>query len=122
MYQKCVPTCRRPTPPLARGADRAVFDGILWVLKTGVQWAAVPPTYPSTSTCHRRLQAWGAAGMWPQLFRAPLRYQRRWKIARCFAWLGNGRRPLIRWDYYVDHSVGFLLLACSMILLKRILG
>ena len=31
--------------------NRAVIDGILWVLKTGARWCDLPAEYPSPSTC-----------------------------------------------------------------------
>lgn len=38
--------------------DRAVMDGILWVLRTGAPWADLPDRYPSYATCFRRFSAW----------------------------------------------------------------
>jgi len=40
--------------------DRAVLNGILWILRTGAPWADVPDRYPSYQTCHRRFQQWGS--------------------------------------------------------------
>jgi transposase len=37
---------------------RKVFDGILYVLRTGCQWKMLPREYGSGSTCHRRFQEW----------------------------------------------------------------
>jgi transposase len=37
---------------------RDVFNGVLWVLGTGAQWAEMPDKYPPYQTCHRRFQAW----------------------------------------------------------------
>lgn len=39
-----------------RRDDLEVLEGILWVLKTGAQWKALPREYPPYQTCHRRLQ------------------------------------------------------------------
>lgn len=47
------------------------------------------------------------------------RYRRRWKVERFFAWLGNFRRLLIRWEQRVENYLGFLLLACSLIVLRH---
>lgn len=41
---------------------RTVLDGILYVLRTGIQWNAVPSSFGSGSTCHRRFQEWVQAG------------------------------------------------------------
>jgi transposase len=37
---------------------RKVFDGILYVLRTGCHWKMLPREYGSGSTCHRRFQEW----------------------------------------------------------------
>ena len=50
--------------------DRSLFEGILWILATGSQWAELPDEYPAKSSCHRRFQAWSADGSWLRLRRA----------------------------------------------------
>jgi transposase len=47
------------------------------------------------------------------------RYKRRWKIERLFAWLQNFRRLVTRWEYDVRNFLGFVQLACIIILLRR---
>jgi transposase len=49
------------------------------------------------------------------------RYKRRWKIERVFAWFSNYRRIIVRWDYHVENFLGFVLLACILILLRKYL-
>lgn len=44
-------------------ANRAVLNGILWILRTGAPWADLPARYPSYQTCHRRFQQWVRAGV-----------------------------------------------------------
>ena len=39
---------------------RAVFNGVLWILRTGAPWMDLPDRYPPYQTCHRRFQAWFA--------------------------------------------------------------
>ena len=48
------------------------------------------------------------------------RHQRRWLVERFFSWIQWQRRILIRWEYYVHNFLGFVQLACALILLKRI--
>lgn len=36
-------------------ANRPVVEGILWVLRHGGRWKALPRGYPAPSTCWRRL-------------------------------------------------------------------
>ncbi len=38
--------------------NRAVLNGILWVMRTGAPWHDMPSRYPSYQTCHRRFQEW----------------------------------------------------------------
>jgi len=47
------------------------------------------------------------------------RYKRRWKIERLFAWLQNFRRVLVRFDYHDANYLGFVHLACIVILLRN---
>jgi transposase len=43
--------------------NRAVLNGILWILRTGAPWADLPDRYPSYQTCHRRFQQWVRVGV-----------------------------------------------------------
>lgn len=47
------------------------------------------------------------------------RYMRRWLVERFFAWIQWQRRILIRWEYYTQNFLGFVQLACLIILFKR---
>lgn len=47
------------------------------------------------------------------------RYKHRWKVERTFAWLGNYRRLLVRWEHHLVVYRGFFHLACALITLKR---
>ena len=48
------------------------------------------------------------------------RYQRRWKVARLNAWLQTFRRLVTRFEYKLANFVGFFLLACALILSRRL--
>ncbi len=45
-----------------RRSPREVLNGILWILRTGAQWADLPDRYPPYQTCHRRFQGWVRSG------------------------------------------------------------
>jgi len=47
------------------------------------------------------------------------RYSRRWPVERFFSWLDNFRRLASRWEYHARNYLGFLQLACSVILMRR---
>jgi transposase len=42
---------------------REVFNGILYILRTGAPWADLPERYPPYQTCHRRFQQWVRSGV-----------------------------------------------------------
>jgi transposase len=48
------------------------------------------------------------------------RYRKRWRIDRLFAWFNNYRRLVVRWEYHSENYLGFLRLACLVILLKHL--
>lgn len=48
------------------------------------------------------------------------RYRRRWKVERLNAWLQNSRRVLVRHDYHLENFLGFVQLACMLILLRHL--
>jgi transposase len=47
------------------------------------------------------------------------RYQHRWKIERTFAWLGNFRRLVVRYERLITVYSGFFHLACIIIALRQ---
>ena len=58
---------RKPVPP------RQVFAGIVYVLRTGMQWKALlPELFGSPSAIHRHCLRWQAAGLFERLWRAGL--------------------------------------------------
>lgn len=56
--EKELGTLGRPIVPF-----RTVLNGILYVLRTGCQWKAVPKEFSSGSTVHNRFQEWEQAGV-----------------------------------------------------------
>lgn len=49
------------------------------------------------------------------------RYRRRWKMDRTFAWLGNYRRLVVRYENKLHVYSAFFPLACIMIVLRALL-
>src|SRR6201988_3071252 len=47
------------------------------------------------------------------------RYMRRWLVERFFAWIQWQRRILVRWEYYAQNFLGFVQLACLVVLFRR---
>jgi putative transposase len=66
-----------PTPSHAKGGrtrmdDRQAFAAMIYVLRTGMQWNALPRQMGASSTVHDRYQEWERLGFFEQLWRAGL--------------------------------------------------
>jgi len=46
------------------------------------------------------------------------RYERRWKVERFFAWLGNFHKLVVRYERHASNFAGFVKLGCIVILLR----
>ncbi|MBI2078509.1 MAG: transposase [Euryarchaeota archaeon] len=63
--------------------SRGVFEGILWILKTGARWRDLPDVYPSPATCWRRLNRWEIEGVWERVWHE---YLRQLDEKNCLGW------------------------------------
>ena len=61
-YQRKPGQGRKPLDP------REVLEGILYILRTGCQWKAVPKEYGSGSSLHRYFQEWTQAGFFQKIW------------------------------------------------------
>ena len=66
-----------PAPSHAEGGrprmdDRKAFAAIVYVLRTGIQWNALPGELGASSTVHDRFREWEKAGFFEELWRAGL--------------------------------------------------
>lgn len=66
-----------PPPSHAKGGRprlpaRQVFAAIVYVLRTGIQWNALPRELGASSTVHARFQAWERAGFFRAVWEAQL--------------------------------------------------
>ncbi len=66
-----------PAPSRAKGGrprmgDRQAFAAIIYVLRTGIQWNALPRELGASSTVHDRFQEWEQAGFFKALWQAGL--------------------------------------------------
>ncbi|WP_444908845.1 transposase [Microbulbifer sp. TRSA005] len=69
LIEPCLPELKRGKGGPKPIDNRACFEGILWVLRSGARWKDLPSHYPSPSTCWRRLQFWEDHGAWLQAWR-----------------------------------------------------
>lgn len=77
----------RPKPKGGRPRvdDRVALAGILYRVRTGCQWKALPVDFGSGSTCHLRMTQWIRAGVFAKVHEVLLRYY--------------DRRRGIKWDF-----------------------
>jgi len=66
-----------PELPRNRGGrprmdNRKAMEAILYLLRTGCKWQAIPRSMGAGSTVHRRFQEWRKAGVFQRMWRAGL--------------------------------------------------
>jgi transposase len=76
LWQEIEPLLPPRPPPSSKGGrppvgDRDALRGILFVLKTGIAWQALPREAfdVSGSSCWRRFAEWTGLAVWPELHR-----------------------------------------------------
>lgn len=80
-YQR-KPGAGRPAKP-----PRLVFEAIMYVLRTGCQWKALPKErFGSASAVHQKFVQWSKAGLFQEIWRKGLAETTPWK-----ALLGDGK-------------------------------
>ena len=63
---------RRPGGGRTPIALRTIFAAIVYVLRTGCQWKALPKSFGSASAIHQYFQQWRGQGLFVRLWRAGL--------------------------------------------------
>ncbi|HEY2530234.1 MAG TPA: transposase [Xanthobacteraceae bacterium] len=128
-------------------ATRHVLEAELWILNTGAHWHMLPQSYANYKTVHRRFQTWCRDEVLRRVLmdvanelrdrgaldeedcfidatfvidrRRLSRYMRRWLVERFFAWIQWQHRILVRWEYHAQNFLGFVQLACLIVLFRR---
>ncbi len=59
-------TKERKKPGRPRRDDRAIFDGLIWLARTGAQWSQLPREFGPKSTVHERFSEWIVSGALPR--------------------------------------------------------
>jgi putative transposase len=76
LWERMVRVLPLPTPKKKDGRprmdDRQAMTAILYVLRTGCQWKALPRSLGAPSTVHDRFQAWREAQVFARLWQAGL--------------------------------------------------
>jgi IS5 family transposase len=96
-------TVRVPRPrPQEIVADKA-YDSR--ECRRSLRRRGIKPTIPTFSRRPRRLPKRGRP------VRTGPNYRHRWKVERCFGWVDNDRRLVVRYERSVDHYKAFCLIA-----------
>jgi hypothetical protein len=61
---------QKPATGRPRHDHRTVLAGILWVVRSGASWRAMPEECGKWETAYRRHRLWLASGLWPRLLQA----------------------------------------------------
>jgi len=61
---------QKPTTGRPRHDHRAVLSGILWVVRSGASWRALPEECGKWETAYKRYRLWSATGLWPRILDA----------------------------------------------------
>jgi len=82
------PPPRSPKGGQEPAPNRACFEGILWLMRSGARYKDMPKHFPSGSTCWRRLKWWNEQGAllnaWQQILKL-LDQKGRINWKECFA-------------------------------------
>ena len=63
----------RKKPGRPRRDDRGLFDGLIWLLRTGSQWSALPREFGPKSTLYDRFSEWVGSAAFEQAWGLVLR-------------------------------------------------
>ena len=63
----------RKKPGRPRRDDREIFNGLIWLARTGSQWAALPREFGPKSTVHERFTEWVTDGKLKRVWEILLR-------------------------------------------------
>ncbi len=66
------PAVAKPKGGRPRNDDRQMMDAIYYVLRTGIQWKALPRSLAAGSSAHDRFQEWRRAGVFHKLWQLGL--------------------------------------------------
>ncbi len=47
--------------------DRQLFNGVLWIMKTGCPWRDLPPEFGAWQTVYKRFWQWANLGIWDEV-------------------------------------------------------
>jgi transposase len=106
------PRGRPRTRPQELVADRA-YDS--QAFRRSLRRRGIKPTIPTFARRDRKRPKRGRP------IRTGPSYRQRWKVERCFGWMDNYRRLVVRYERSVEHYKSFCLIAISLWCVQLIL-
>jgi transposase len=82
LIEKYFPGPRLDRPGRKPSDARRVMNGILWILRTGEPWSALPDRFPPFQTCHRHFKSWLQSGVLVRVLDSLARHLRRSSLAK----------------------------------------
>jgi transposase len=82
---------------------RPLFEGVLWILRTGAQWNELPKKYGSYQTIHRRFQEWIDHGVLEEALRRiaeDMEERGKLSLKECFidGTFASAKKGVLVWD------------------------
>jgi len=74
--EKLIP-CKNTRVGIPEFDNRKAFEGIVFVLKTGIQWNILPEKYGCYTTVHGKYMKWVRAGVFEKIMTKAREYYRR---------------------------------------------
>jgi transposase len=106
------PRGRPRTRPKELVADRA-YDS--HAFRQRLRQRGIKPTIPTVARRQRQKPKRGRP------IKLGASYRQRWKVERCFGWMDNCRRLVVRYERAVEHYQAFCLIAIILWCVNRIL-
>jgi hypothetical protein len=68
-WRRVAPVLPQQKPAIGRPRHdhRTVLGGILWVVRSGASWRAMPTEYGKWETAYRRYRLWRDTGLWQRI-------------------------------------------------------
>ena len=124
-YQRRCGAGRKPMEP------RKIFEAIVYVLRTGIQWKAPPKEYGNSSSIHRYFKRWEAGGI-TAASRISVRdakkkiaiqngcKAKRWIVEVAHSWFNRFRKLLVRYEKSNSSFEALLHFAATIIIYRKL--
>ncbi|HEY8284534.1 MAG TPA: transposase [Chloroflexota bacterium] len=133
LWARLAPFLRETSEPRGPGRprrdDRAILEALVWLLRTGAQWRAMPAELGAPSTCYGRFQEWVSTDVFGRALAALLLEHKRITGVSVPARALTGeslasshrfRRLLARWDRRDANYQAWQQLAAILVISRKL--